>query len=328
MSDKTQEATQGLFDTPVHRVEDIQSYLMDADIVDDVMQGPTALMPAGATAHHYEAPKGLLGEMLACSERVGPRDLNKVMRNARRMGELLAGDAYYSWTQGSGRKQQLIEGPSVDLMESLQGVYGYIAVESEIKDVSQSEHGERVLLRVRVVDLLTVISRTNEQSYTLAPPPGRFADDLAQAERWRAMELNKAISKSVRGCLQDIIPKAVVKAAMEAAKNVEAAQAYASKDGRVTREEAVEGALTWGKSKGLSQDDLEWKTGAEVALWTASDILLLRRIAERVRDGQTTIEAEWAAYRDRPKEEPAAAGGAKGGLSSAKKKGSRPQGEE
>lgn len=323
MSDTTQEATSGLFDTPVNRVEDAPSFLMDAATVDEVMQGPSALVPGGPSVHHHEAPKGVLGEMLAYSRDAPPRDMNHIMRAARRMGELLADEAYYRFPVGG----QTVEGPTIQLMEALQGVYGHLTVRISIDKTEMMERGERVHFTVEVADLLGPNLRQNPDSHVLAPPPGKFANNLEQAERWRSMQLRSVISKAVRGCLEDVIPRPVVKAAMTAAKNVEAALAYASKDGRVTREQAVEGALAWGKSKGLSQDDLEWKTGAEVALWTASDILLLRRIAERVRDGQTTVEAEWAAYRDQPAEEPASSG-AKGGLSAAKKKGSKAQGEE
>ena len=319
------QAGNGLFDSPMPNPDEVQSFIIDADAqaADDVLSGPTALTTT-SVHHHQAAPQGVIGEMLAYSKAATARDLNLIMRNARRTGEMLAGDAYYSWEQGG----QAVEGPSIQLMEALQGVWGDLAVEAKILEIVETERGERMTVRVQVVDLINRVTRSNDQSFTLAPPPGKFSGKLAQEERWRAMELNKAISKAVRGCLEDIIPRYVVKAAMHAAFEVESAIAYASKDGQLSHKDACAGALTWATSKGLTQDDLEWKLGAELSLWTASDIITLRDLAERVRMGRTSIEGEWAAYRDTPPSPPATST-TSGGLSQAKKKGrGRTAGEE
>lgn len=316
-----QEAGPGLFDTPVRTAADAMAGVIDTDaeLVEDVLSGPSALAPM-AVHHHQAAPQGIVGEMLAYSKAADTREINRIMQDARRVGEMLGTDAYYSWRV----KGQLVEGPSIQLMEALQGVWGHLAVESEIREVVDTERGERITLRVQVVDLITCNIRRNDQVFTLAPPPGKFANDLAQSERWRAMELNKAISKSVRGCLEDVIPLYVVSAAMKAAKNAETQAAYATRNGRVSHADAVKGALEWFQGRGVSQNELEWKLDAEVSMWTASDILKLRELVDAIKSSRTTVEAEWAAIRDRP--EPSnTKPTTKGGLNAAKQK---PAGEE
>lgn len=255
-----------------------------------------------------------LPELVRLARELGPRDLKHVIERAREIGTQLgriidpnpknqSTGAYYKWEQGG----KVVEGPTIDLMQAIAYEWGRIAYQIDILE----ERGTRVKLRARVVDLMSLVITDREGTYNLRPAPAGFASKPEEADRWRVMQLQAAQSKAARGVLEDVIPLAVIDAALEAAREAASSlqlgevvvvddkgKPVLDKQGkpvkrRRTLAEAVDAAVR-GLGTLSPPPDLalvERWIGRPRAQWVASDLSALRGLYDRWRRGELTPES-------------------------------------
>jgi hypothetical protein len=226
--------------------------------------------------------------LAAVAKSAGPRDLEEIARLARQVGAALGrvldakGEgtrAYYRWSVNSkdGGKS-VIEGPTVDLMDALAGVWGGLLYQIRLI----SETGQRVHLRGRVLDLVRVVAHERDYLGHLRPAPGRFAGE--EAERWKVMQLQAAESKAIRGVLEHVIPAWVVEEAMEAARDA----AAKARTGGKPVDEASKAALAALDKQKIDADLAARWVGKPVAQWNAYDLQALRDLFARAKRGEIT----------------------------------------
>lgn len=260
-----------------------------------------------------------LPELSRIAREMGPRDLPAIMEEARSigasLGQILPDDpkqqgtaAYYRWeVRGADGRPQVIEGPTIDLMDALAGSWGRLAYQIEIIE----ERGQRVTLRARVVDLVTMVIHERPYIAHLRPAPARFARSETESERWRVMQLQSAESKAIRGVLERVIPQSVQATALEAARDAASAMQLGTTDAldgegrpiidrktgrpvqrRRTLAEAIDGAVH-GLARlqpPLALDLVERWLGRPRAEWVAADLGALRSLYQRWRRGEVTAD--------------------------------------
>lgn len=262
--------------------------------------GSSLPVPVTATlALAAPAPSGDLGQlasMMQLAASLPQRDINRLKKEAVRIGRELKTDGYYSFPAGSGR----IEGPSVWLMEALEGAWGCTCTQVQIDRVE----GRRVHLKARFVDLKTAVIKERPAFYTMSDPPGRFAGKPEQAERWHQMQLASATSKAARSVLEHGLPSWLVESGLRAA--MQAARDDLLK-GR-TIEQATKDMLGYFGEMQVTQAELESLVEQPVALWVDLTILELWDLFRALKDGKTTVGAVFGPLRkpnaEPPKEEP------------------------
>lgn len=147
--------------------------------------------------------------MVKIGARLPPRDPVALMKVAAAIGDRMGEDGYYSFPMGG----DTIEGPSIDLMEALREPWGVTAVMCRIAALS----GQNVLLEAEVFDGRSGNLTERPNMFTLSNPPAKFAEKLEQQNRWRAMQVQSAVSKAVRGALEHALPAWYVNVAFRAA---------------------------------------------------------------------------------------------------------------
>jgi hypothetical protein len=216
--------------------------------------------------------------LLQAAQYAGERDIGAMLKQAKQIGQLLGDKAFYSW----GGRHSRVEGPTINLAYALAQVWGRCRTSVLLVE----EHGSRVKLRGRYVDLLTVAVTERDYLAHLSDPPGKFADKPDQAERWRVMQLQSAASKAVRGAILGGLPTWLVDAAMDAAK----ATANRSATGGRPLPEARQSAIRALADKGLTVDELVAFVGSPVDLWTAAELGDLRQLYKLLDTGEASIE--------------------------------------
>jgi hypothetical protein len=201
-----------IFDEPSPRAPDHTTPL--GDILE-----PPDLQPTGLTVQtHRDASS--TGELASIAQSLGPRDLVGLERSFTEIGRRLGGQlnsqggslAFYDWVQKGGR----IEGASIVLMNALANEWGRIICQVHVLDYDPRTR--RAMLRARVLDLLTIRAEEVDHPCTIAPTPGKFADDPAQAQRWVTMQLRGQGSRAKRNAIEQVIPGHLTAIAMRAAK--------------------------------------------------------------------------------------------------------------
>ena len=215
------------------------------------------------------------------------RDANALKKEAVRIGREMQKDGYYAWKQGSSR----IEGITVWMMEALAAVWGKYYSSIIIERVE----GNRITLRGRFIDLLTGVIIERPHMFTLAPPPGKFAKDPAEVDRWNSLQLNSAASKAARNVLNHGLPAWFTEPALRAA--MDAAREDLLK-GR-SLEQAVRETLAYFAEMKITQAELEAQQDVPITLWVDLNILDLRDLARALKQGQTTIEAVFGPVREK-----------------------------
>lgn len=190
------------------------------------MSQEMSMAPMGQPLHQnaipagYDAqPSGLTSRyelLMKLAQRAPARDPDRLIKAAAAIGGRLGQDGYYSWethNQKTG-KTDLVEGVSIDLVEALREEWGFTAVEARISNLT----GEFVALDAEVFDAKNGNLTARPALFTLSQPPGKFAQSHEQANRWRAMQFQSAVSKAVRGALEHALPAWFVNAGYRAAK--------------------------------------------------------------------------------------------------------------
>lgn len=221
--------------------------------------------------------------LLQAAQYAGPRDLRALAAEARRIGDLLGQRAFYAWRAGGSD----VSGASIGLAYSLSQVWG----RNRTSVILVEESGNRVNLRGRYVDLLTVSVTERDYLAHLSPPPGKFANNRDQSERWRVMQLQSAASKAVRGAILGGLPAWFVEVALQAARG---RVAYLATNGKPLPE-ARSLAIAYLEGFGLSREDLVAFVGAPVELWAVAELSDLRDLGARLKDGTDSVESVRAA---------------------------------
>jgi hypothetical protein len=252
---------------------------------------PTAMVAPQGGQGQQSGYSGL-GELAQLAGVQGPRDSARLLAEARKVGGLLGEKAFYRWRQGGS----LIQGPTIDLMDALAGVWGRVVCRIEII----AEERQRVHLRGRVIDLLTLVAVERDYQAFLASAPGKFAGDPEQSERWRVMQLQSGASKAMRGALEHALPRWLIGAALDAAFQVAADEAT----GGLSLAEAAGKATDHLATHGLTQADLEAWVGQPRALWAVDELGSLRTLAKRLKLGEIAVDQVRAAGAAAPPKAP------------------------
>lgn len=249
-----------------------------------------ATPPSAALAR---ADAGWLADLVQLASKLPPRDLPAIRAEAERIGTELGRildtspdsqgcAAFYRWEQGG----QVIEGPTIDLMEALEGAFGRIVSEVELtSETPDRGRGSRVTFTVRCVDLENLVIKRRPFVATLAPAPGKFANKPDQRERWATIQLQSALSKGERSIAERVIPRDVVETAMNAARTAAAAERMGAK----TLGEGISKALdAFARLQPApSIELLERWVGRPRAEWNGYDLQALRGPFARLRNGET-----------------------------------------
>lgn len=251
-------------------------------------------------------------ELMEMARNEPDRDIAKLMKEAQAIGEIMAltgktksggCDAYYRFRMGDGT----IEGPTVGLMEALEKVWRMTLTVITIAE----ERGNRITFDCKFVDLKTGNFKTRPAMFTLSDPPGKFAKDPEQADRWRNMQLQSATSKATRNILEHGLPQWLWKAATTAAQNTKADEVLKDSKGNVRPLiECVNEAIKAWEAMKITAPDLEAYLRLPVSSWAPSHLVELLDLWDSISEKRTTIEEIFGPLRADATTEPPAATGA------------------
>jgi hypothetical protein len=182
------------------------------------------------TARSIAIPKApttdsTLAVMIQCAQGI-VRDQKRLIHEAKQIGGLMAGEAFYRFPTGGAQ----VQGASIGLAEALAQPWKAIAYSVHVESVEHlATGGRRVHLRARVTDFHSLVMSEVDQVVTTSAPPGKFAAKDDQAERWHSMQTQSATSKIVRNVILRVIPDWFVEAALQAAYAQDAQNATAGK---------------------------------------------------------------------------------------------------
>ena len=126
-----------------------------------------------------------------------------------------------------------------------------------------------------------------DQVVSTSAPPGKFAKNPEQAERWHTMQTQSAASKIVRNAILRVLPSWYVDAAFVAATRVDAESATGGKSLPDARRDAAQFMAT---SFSLSRAELEAFVGQPVDLWAAPQLGQIRDLASDLKHARTSVE--------------------------------------
>lgn len=217
------------------------------------------------------------------------RDQKRLIHEAKQIGGLLAGDAFYRFPTGGAQ----VQGASIGLAEALAQAWKAISYQVNILHVEHlSTGGRRVHLRARVMDMHSLVASEVDQVVTTSAPPGKFGAKEDQAERWHSMQTQSATSKIVRNVILRVIPDWFVEAALQAAYTQDAQNATAGKSLPDARAHAID-VLT---KKGMTKDELEKYASSPVDLWAVPQLAMLAELNRDLGRGTVSIEQVRAGF--------------------------------
>lgn len=237
-------------------------------------------------------------ELAQVAQGMGHRDQGLIEREFARIGARLGRElnsqggsrAVYSWTS----KGNLIEGPTIALMNALASSYGRLLAQVHVLEYDPATR--RAMLRARVVDLLTLRAEEVDHPCTVAPTPGKFANDPAQQQRWVTMQLRSQGSRAKRNALEQVIPAHLQDVAVQQAKGAHAALVLGDAPFEKVRDKAV---ATLGEDKRLTRDVLEAWLGIAFDEWRIDDLGVLKVLHNDLRSGRRRVAAVLAAAGER-----------------------------
>lgn len=258
--------------------------LDEPDVMIDLDDGPD-LAPTQVTIHQ-QAATGSLQSLATVAQSLPPRDNATLARIATDIGSRLGRAAFYSWKQG--KKDDMIEGPTVKLAYALLGPYGRAMANVQIISVD----GSRITLRGIAIDVQNVVCVERDYVFTLPPAPRGYAEKPDQMQRWQTMQIQSACSKAVRGAILALLPAWMVDIAVSAGRKAASSSilgglelpAAIDRDVNAFRAEPPTGP-------GIGLDVLEARIGRPKGLWTIDDLETLRDDYRAMKSGQISIMA-------------------------------------
>ena len=212
------------------------------------------------------------------------RSPKALIASAKQIGELMGSDAFYRFPTGGAQ----VEGVSINLAQALAQAWGAIAYQVRILSVEVlSSGGRKVHLRATVTDLKSLVAAEVDQVVSTSAPPGKFAKNPEQSERWHTMQTQSAASKIVRNAILRVLPSWYVDAAFVAATRVDAQSATGGKSLPDARRDAEQFMAT---TFSLSRADLEAFVGQPVDLWAAPQLGQIRDLASDLKHARTSVE--------------------------------------
>jgi hypothetical protein len=212
------------------------------------------------------------------------RDPGQMIRTAAQVGGLLGQSGFYRFPVGGAQ----VEGASIGLAQALAQAWRGIVYQVHILHSEPlGSGGRRIHLRARVLDLQAVVVVEMDQVVSTSAPPGKFANNPEQSERWHTMQTQSAASKVMRNAILRVLPDWYVDAGFEAAREAAAKTATGGKPLPAARMEAL-GALA---GYGATKEDLELAIGMPVDLWAAPQLQLCRDLFVAFKSGNLSIEA-------------------------------------
>lgn len=249
-----------------------------------------ALVPAAVPAQLESTRASYASYMQALAGRQRP-DEKALIERAIWVGRMMGQAGYYSFPVGGKRA----EGLTIKMAEALRDQWGSTALDCWVEKVE----GSTVFLQAQMTDFLSCNVTSRPYVATLSAPPGKFARDEEQSNRWRVMQLQNAVSKAVRGAIDHALPKWFTAPAFGAAKG--AALSGILKDPKtgkdITIEQARDAAVGAFASLKVSKEEVEALVGRTQALWVDLDILMLRETYGAIKQGEATVDGIFAEVR-------------------------------
>lgn len=222
-----------------------------------------SLIPAGVGVGSAETGRTAKFEMMVrIATRAPPRDVPALIAAAEAIGTRMGADGFYSFPVSTKDGPKTVEGPSIDLVEALREPWGHTAVMCRIAAIS----GNKVLLEAEVFDGKSGNLTERPNMFTLSSPPGKFANNAEQANRWLAMQFQSAVSKSVRGALEHALPAWYVNAAFVAAKRADEKKWTTGP----ALEDAIKRSVDAFAERGITIEELAEYLGVERQHWNGA----------------------------------------------------------
>lgn len=217
------------------------------------------------------------------------RDQKRLVAEAKQIGGLLAGDAFYRFPTGGAQ----VSGASISLAEALAQSWKAISYQVKILNVENlATGGQRVHLRASVMDMHSLVLSEVDQVVTTSAPPGGFARKEDQSQRWHTMQIQSATSKIVRNVILRVLPDWFVNAGLQAAYAQDAQNATAGKSLPEARANAVD---VLGK-RGMTREEMEKYTSTPVDLWAVPQLAMLGELNRELVRGTVSIEQVRAGF--------------------------------
>lgn len=258
----------------------------NADIPENRQLAPIQATPVSQAATD-------LAPFIQAAVAAGARDVKAMIATAKRVGGLLGRSAFYDFPAGGGR----VTGPTIDLAYALSLEWGRCISRCMLV----ATDGRMVTLRGQYIDLVSMTIVERDARFSLSPPPGKFGQKPEQADRWRAMQEQAAISKAVRGAILGGLPTWLVDAALTEAHRVAASDLLKDKTIEQARALAIKYADDTFR---LPAVVLEGWLGVDSALWTVGELDRLRVLFQDLKAGRVSAEGVRADAAKRTEPEP------------------------
>jgi len=241
------------------------------------------------------------------------RDPKKLIDRAKQIGGLLGKKGFYRFPAGGKN----IQGESIHLAQALAQEWGGIVYQTRIVSADTlGGGGMRVHLRSSVADMAALVCAEVDQMIATAPPPGKFAKDHEQRERWNGMQIQNASSKVVRNAILDVLPKWFTQPAFNAAMAMADTAALGKYPKGHTKEgqpkslaDAREDAVSALAERGCKREELELYLDQPFDMWAAPQIGTLRDLYADLKSSTISIEAWRAALAEKQTSKPNGNGG-------------------
>lgn len=221
--------------------------------------------------------------MMVSASRDLVREPRQLLAHAKQVGSLLGKTGYYRFPMAG----KPVQGVSIGLAQALAQVYGGISFQVRIvKSEPLHTGGKRLHLRATVVDMKQLVAGEIDAVVATIAPPGKFAQDFEQSERWHAMQSQSAASKVVRNAILDVLPKWFVDAGFNAAMDADDRRITGGKSLPEARADAIAALGTLG----VTQPEVEAHVEQPIDLWAAPQLSVLRDLYSAIKKGRMSIE--------------------------------------
>lgn len=206
-----------------------------------------------------------------------PRDITAVQKACLSEAELAGETFYFHWlvNKKDGTKA-IVDGVTIHATMCIFQNWGKSAV---IPDCEALPDG-RVKYWADFIDFERANILRRNYTYTPTQPPGAFAKDADQRQRWRDMQEQKAQSMAIRNAVKGGVPAWLVHKVKMTAR-----QAALKGIKEIGLGAAIKDAIDRFAEMGVSLKQLEAHLGSERKLWTPLDILTLRSVLSAIDDG-------------------------------------------
>lgn len=219
-----------------------------------------------------------------------PRDKRDVIRRVEEECELAPEDMMYSWKVKTKEGPKTVEGASIKLANTIASEYGNCITRARLVGETNTHwifDGEFVDLERGVMQVRQFSQRKNQ-----AAKAGRYDDD-------RALDIAFQIgqSKAIRNAVINGVGQAVISRAIKMVKKCLGKELIEESGGL---NQAVHKMISTFKGLGVTEDQLKARVGKPFQQWNQEDLATMRSVYSALRDSETTVQNEFAAYVDDP----------------------------